>query len=92
MKLPATPPTWPQFLALITLFSTGGGLVGNRMASAEAPIPAAQMQQIQRGPDNTALIDTLNKLQTSVEQLNKTVQELSTKVAVLEDRGNRGRR
>lgn len=92
MKLPSTPPTWPQLIALLTLFSTGGGLVGNRMANAESNISSAQMSQIQRGPDNTALIDTLNKLQNSVERLNETVQMLSTKVAVLEDREIRGKR
>ena len=92
MRVPTNPPTWPQFIALLTLFSAGSGLAGNRIANAETPISPAQMQQIQRGPDNTALIDTLNKLQLSVEQLNNTVQALSTKVAVLEDRGNRGRR
>lgn len=92
MKVPTTPPTWPQLIALLTLFSAGSGIAGNRIANADTPISPAQMQQIQRGPDNTALIDTLNRLQLSVEQLNKTVQELSTKVAVLEDRGRRERR
>lgn len=92
MKVPTTPPTWPQLIALLTLFSAGSGIAGNRIANADTPISPAQMQQIQRGPDNTVLIDTLNRLQLSVEQLNKTVQELSTKVAVLEDRGRRERR
>jgi hypothetical protein len=87
MRLP-TNPTWPQLVALVALSSTGGGLVGQRVATAEPAV----LTQASRQHDDTPLIDTLNKLQTSVERLNGTVQELSTKVAVLEDRGRRERR
>ena len=82
------PPTWPQLIALVTLFSTGSGIAGIRLANTE--IPASQMRQIQQGPDNTELINTLGKLQVSIEKLTETVQILSTKVAILEDRARRG--
>jgi hypothetical protein len=89
MKIP-TNPTWAQLIALVALSSTGGGLVGQRVATAE---PATLTRPaVTRSHDDTPLIDTLNKLQTSVERLNVTVQELSTKVAVLEDRGRRSGR
>lgn len=100
MRIPDRP-TWPQALGLMLALSGAAGLGGNQLATSSIfqSSPAAQAQASDaaqaradnRRVDNALLIETLTKLQGSVEKLNETVQVLSTKVAVIEDRQRRTR-
>jgi hypothetical protein len=99
MNKQVPPLSWAQLTALVTLLAgtfTGVGAYGNSAmaAATPAPTPAAV-----RHLDDVLLVDALNnnrvsldKMQATLEKLDGTVRELSTKVAVLEDRSKRSTR
>lgn len=93
MRIPDRP-SWPQAMTLALALAGASGIGGKQLASADGNLAfnnAAQARSDIRTSDNAVLVETIVKLQTSVERLNDTVQILSTKVAVIEDRQRRGK-
>lgn len=91
MRIPDRP-SWPQALTLGLALSGAAGIGGQRLASIDLQdSPTTAARAVARVADNAVLVETLAKLQVSVEKLNDTVQTLSTKVAVIEDRQRRTR-
>lgn len=94
LKMPAAPPppSWPQVLMLMGALSgaslMGGKTLGAADVRAEAPTTISARAA---HTDDALLIETLGKLQASVEKLTDQVQTLNTKVAVIEDRQKRAK-
>lgn len=79
-------------MTLALALAGASGIGGKQLASADNGSVfnnAAQARSEVRAADNAVLVETIVKLQSSVERLNDTVQILSTKVAVIEDRQRR---
>lgn len=94
--------SWLHIFALVALSGGGGAISMRQYERLTAPAPSA-IEQMESRSDRadqvrqltealTHLRQTVDKFQPSVEKLSDTVQELSRKVAVIEDRQERDRR
>jgi len=93
MKTTDPQTSWIHVLFLVAL-SGSGGAVGikqyERMTSPPAVEPRLQIEQARELTEALLhLRATVDRFQPSVEKLSDTVQELSRKVAVIEDRQER---
>ncbi len=82
-------PTWPQVFALVMLVG-GGGAVGARQFTGDAANDRQRIEQT-RVIDNAEVVEALAKLQKGVELIDHRVQDLTVKVAVIEERQRRTR-
>ena len=80
-------PTWPQVFALVMLVG-GGGAYGVKQFGGGVEDASREQSRV---IDNAKVVEALARLQKGVESVDQRVQDLTAKVAVIEERQRRSR-